>query len=156
MLLASEIPEPDSAHAGDRFPLSPRHRGTAGLEATRTVGQSLIEGALTVQAVSSQYMRGNDANADMINVSEDGPAELVSGRVPGYAVASLRFRYERPHFGISAFVTNLFDREYETFGIFGENPAGPIGGPCPSEPRIERFLNPGYPRTLTVSFEAKL
>ncbi|HEY9515495.1 MAG TPA: TonB-dependent receptor [Gemmatimonadaceae bacterium] len=156
VLLASEIPEPDSAHAGNRFPLSPRHRGTAGLEATRTVGQSLIEGALTVQAVSSQYMRGNDANADMVNVSEDGPAELVSGRVPGYAVATLRLRYERPHFGISAFVTNLFDREYETFGIFGENPAGPIGGPRPSEPRIERFLNPGYPRTLTVSFEAKL
>jgi outer membrane receptor protein involved in Fe transport len=125
------------------------------LEITRPVGKSLIAGQVAVRAVSSQYLRGNDANLDQVNVSEEGAPRFVSGVVPGYAVTNLRLRYERRHVAINADVSNIFDRQYETFGIFGENPAGPIGGPRPSEPMIERFLNPGYPRSLTISLEAK-
>lgn len=156
VLLASAIPESDSARTGDRLPLSPRHRATFGLAATRVQGRSVIEGTLFLRAVSSQYMRGNDANANVVDVSKDIIPDLVSGLVPGYTVASLRLHYESSHFGISAHISNLFDRDFETFGIFGENPVGPIGGPRPSEARIERFLNPGYPRTLTVTIEAKM
>ena len=155
VLLASEIPAPDSALPGDRFPLSPRHRGSVGVELTRPVGKSLIAGQLAVRAVSSQFLRGNDANLDQVNVSEEGAPRFVSGLVSGYAVTNLQLRYERRHVAISADVSNLFDHRYETFGIFGENPAGPIGGPRPAEPMVERFLNPGYPRTLTISLEAK-
>ena len=154
VLLASEIPEPDSTRPGDRLPLSPRQRGSVGVELTRPIGKSVITGQLSLQAVSSQYLRGNDANLDEVDLGEGGSPRVVSGAVPGYAVTSLRLRYERPHVAITAHVSNIFDTEYETFGIFGENPVGPPGGPRPPEPVLERFLNPGYPRTLTISIEA--
>ncbi len=153
VLLASELPEPDSARIGNRFPLSPRHRGSIGLEFTRAVGKSLLGARLTANAISSQYLRGNDANLDEVNLAESGPPRFVSGSVPGYALASLQLSYQRPHVALTADVRNLFDRDYVNFGIFGENPVGPIGGPRPSEPAMERFLNPGYPRTLSVSLE---
>jgi outer membrane receptor protein involved in Fe transport len=154
VLLASEMPQPDSARPGDRFPLSPRHRGSVGLEFTRTLGKSLIDAQLAVQAVSSQYLRGNDQNLDEVNLSPGGDeGNVVSGTVAGYSVTNFQVTYQRPHIALTAHVQNLFDRDYETFGIFGENPAGPIGGPRPAEPVLERFLNPGYPRTLSISVE---
>lgn len=154
VLLASEIPEPDSARPGNRFPLSPRHRGSIGVELTRTLGRSLLGAQLSVQAVSSQYLRGNDGNLREVNLSPGGgEGRVVSGSVSGYAVTNLELRYQRPHIALTANVQNLFDRDFETFGIFGENPAGPIGGPRPAEPILERFLNPGYPRALSVSLE---
>jgi outer membrane receptor protein involved in Fe transport len=154
VLLSSEMPEPDSARPGDRFPLSPRHRGSIGVELTRVLGKSLLGAQLSVQAISSQYLRGNDQNLDQVDLSPGGDeGRVVSGSVPGYTVTNVQFRYERPHVALTAHLQNLFDRKYETFGIFGENPAGPIGGPRPPEPVLERFLNPGYPRTLSVSVE---
>jgi outer membrane receptor protein involved in Fe transport len=156
VLLASEMPEPDSARPGDRFPLSPRHRGSVGVEMTRPLGKSLIGAQLSVNAVSSQYLRGNDENLDDVNLAPEGnDPRVVSGSVSGYAVTNLRLSYERPHVSLTAHVQNLFDRDYETFGIFGENPSGPIGGPRPAEPALERFLNPGYPRTLSISVEIR-
>ena len=155
VLLASEMPQPDSARPGDRFPLSPLQRGSLGVELTRTLGKSAIAAQLSMNAVSSQYLRGNDENLDEVNLSDDAEPRFVDGSVPGYAMASLQLRYERPHLAVSAHIQNLFDRDYETFGIIGENPAGPIGGPRPPAPVLERFLNPGYPRTLTISIEAR-
>jgi len=155
VLLASEMPEPDSARAGDRFPLSPRHRGSAGIELTRALGKSLLGAELSVSAVSSQYLRGNDANIERVDLAEGGPPRIVSGSVAGYTLTNLRLGYERSHFALTAYLRNLFDRDYSNFGIFGENPAGPIGGPRPTGPVIERFLNPGYPRTLTVSLQVR-
>ena len=155
VLLASELPEPDSARPGDRFPLSPRHRGSAGIELTHVLGKSLIGAQFTVNAVSSQYLRGNDQNLDEVNLGEDGDSRVVSGTVSGYTVSEFQLRYERPHVALTAHVQNLFDRDYETFGIFGENPSGPIGGPRPTTPFLERFLNPGYPRTLSISVQVR-
>jgi outer membrane receptor protein involved in Fe transport len=155
VLLASELPQPDSATPGDRFPLSPRHRGSVGVELTRVLGKSLIGAQLSVNAVSNQYLRGNDENLDEVDLGEDGGSRVVSGTVPGYAVTDFQLSYERPHIALTAHVQNLFDRDYETFGIFGENPAGPIGGPRPPSPVLERFLNPGYPRSVSVSLEVR-
>lgn len=156
VLLASQMPQPDSARPGDRFPLSPRHRGSVGVELTHAFGTSLIGAQLSVDAVSSQYLRGNDANLAEVNLSPGGDGGLmVSGSVPGYAVTNLQLRYERPHIALSAHVQNLLDRDYETFGIFGENPAGPIGSPRPTIPVLERFLNPAYPRTVSISVEVR-
>jgi outer membrane receptor protein involved in Fe transport len=150
------MPEPDSARPGDRFPLSPRHRGSVGVELTRALGKSLIGAQLSVNAVSSQYLRGNDENLDDVNLAPEGDdPRVVSGSVPGYTVTNLRLSYERPHVAVTAHVQNLFDRVYRTFGIFGENPSGPIGGPRPTEPILERFLNPGYPRTVSISVELR-
>ena len=155
VLLASEMPQPDSARPGDRFPLSPRHRGSVGLEFTHMLGKSAIEAQLSVNSVSSQYLRGNDENLDEVRLPGGDDGRLVSGTVAGYSVTNLQLRYEYPHVAITAHIQNLLDRDYETFGIFGENPSGPIGGPRPPEPVLERFLNPGYPRALTISIEVR-
>ena len=142
VLLASALPEPDSARPGDTFPLSPRHRGTIGIGATRVIKTSVLDGELSLRAVSSQYLRGDDANREQ--------------PLPGYGVVDLRMTLEHERFAVSASVTNLLDRRYETFGIFALNPKGPLVGPRPAEPTLERFLNPGYPRALTLSVRAKL
>ncbi|HEU4584834.1 MAG TPA: TonB-dependent receptor [Gemmatimonadaceae bacterium] len=154
VLLASELPEPDSARPGNRLPLSPRHRSSVGIEFRSVVGTSLLDAQLSLRAVSRQYLQGNDENLDEVNLSPGvGAGRVVSGSVPGYTVTNLQLRYERPHLALAAHVQNLFDRHFETFGIFGENPVGPIGGPRPPEPVLERFLNPGYPRNLSISVE---
>jgi iron complex outermembrane recepter protein len=142
--LASAVENAEPAEPGDRFPLSPAHRGTVGLGLTRLARALVIDGELSANVVSSQFLRGDDAN-------DQTPLR-------GYAVANLRMEIEHARFALSAHITNLFDRRFETFGIFASNPQGPIGGPRPapgSEP-VERFLNPGYPRAGTVSVKVKL
>lgn len=138
--LATAIEGAAPAEPGDRFPLSPVHRGTIGLEAIRTIGHAVLDGAISVRAASSQFLRGDEAN--------DFPP------IPGYAVADVRVEAGLPHVSISAKVTNLFDRRYNTFGIYAENVKGPFGGPPPADPDdapVERFLTPAFPRALTVS-----
>jgi outer membrane receptor protein involved in Fe transport len=141
--LATALGEDASpAEPGDRFPLSPLHRGTVAFAATRLAAALVLDGEISLSAVSSQFLRGDEAN-------EYSP-------VPGYAVAHLRFEAEHERFAITAHVTNLLDRRFETFGIWAENPKGPIGGPPPADPEtLERFLNPGYPRAITVAIKAK-
>ncbi|HEU4642138.1 MAG TPA: TonB-dependent receptor [Gemmatimonadaceae bacterium] len=152
VLLESALPAPDSARPGDEFPLSPRHRGSVGVEATRVVGRALLGAELSVRMVSSQFLRGNDANLERVALDS---ARTASGRIPGYSTTSLALRWERERVAIHASVSNLFDQRYATFGIFGENPKGAIGAPRPGEPVLERFLNPAYPRSVTLSMELR-
>jgi len=152
VLLASALPEPDSAHPGDQFPLTPRHRGAVGLGITRAIGAAVLTGDLSTRFVSSQFMRGNDVSASEITLPD---GRVVSGRIPAYNTTDLRLRYERQRWAISAHVSNLFDQRYVTYGIFGENPLGPLSGPAPAEPLLERFLTPGYPFAVTLGLELK-
>lgn len=137
--LASEIPDAGPAEPGDRFPLSPAHRGTAGVGYTHVLPSMVLDGALSMRVVSSQFLRGDEAN--------DHPP------LPGYAVADLRVSLDAAHYGLTARVTNLFDRRYDTFGIFADNPKGPLAGPPLPQP--ERWLTPGYPFELTLSLSVK-
>ncbi|MFL5577981.1 MAG: TonB-dependent receptor [Gemmatimonadaceae bacterium] len=141
--LASALPGADSARRGDRFPLSPAHRATAGVGITRARHATILDAELSARALSSQFLRGDEAN--------DHPP------LPGYATADLRVSLERPHWALSAAVTNLLDRRYESFGIYAENPLGAFPGhfePAAEAP-VERFLSPGYPRTLTLTVRVK-
>ena len=88
---------PDSARPGDIFPLSPRSRATFTFGGTRVVGSGVIDAEIGMNAVSTQYLRGDDANAET--------------PLPGYAVWRLRLTYQRPHFAVTGTVRNLFDRE---------------------------------------------
>jgi outer membrane receptor protein involved in Fe transport len=137
--LASALDDADSARAGDRFPLVPAHRATASVGLTRAVRSTLLDGELSLRAASSQFLRGDEAN-------DHRP-------IPGYAVAALRLAVERPRWSLAANVTNLFDRRYATFGVYGQNPLGTYPGrydPAAASP-VERFLTPGYPRAVTVT-----
>jgi len=137
--LASAIPNAAPTEPGDRFPLSPAHRGTAGVGYTRVFPSMVFDGALSMRAVSSQFLRGDEAN-------DHAP-------LPGYAVADLRLSLDARHYGVTARVSNLFNSRYDTFGIFADNPEGPLAGPPLPQP--ERWLTPGYPFAITLSLTVK-
>lgn len=125
------------ARPGDRFPLAPANQGKLGIGNVHAFHSSMLEAHVSVNAVSSQFLRGDDANRE--------------APLPAYATADAWVRWQRSRFSVNAHVANLFDRKYDSFGTFSENPDGPIGGPAPTEAPLERFLTPGYPRSLTVS-----
>ncbi|HEX5438025.1 MAG TPA: TonB-dependent receptor [Gemmatimonadaceae bacterium] len=138
--LASAVVGAAPAEPGDQFPLSPRHRGTVGIEEVRTVGRTVLDGAISLRMTSSQYLRGDEAN-------DFQP-------LAGFAVTDVRLAAGLPHVRVSAHLTNLFNQRYATFGIFAVNAKGPFGGPPPADPDsapVERFLTPGLPRAFTVS-----
>ncbi|MFN2399634.1 MAG: TonB-dependent receptor [Gemmatimonadaceae bacterium] len=135
VFLASAIDTAGPARPGDRFPLSPAHRATFSTGATRSLTRSLaISGEIAVESVSSQYLRGDDAN-------EYPP-------LPARAATSLRMGLDQQNFGAQMHVSNLFNQRFQTFGIYGENPRA-------GEGVVERFLTPGYPRAVTFSLSLR-
>jgi len=134
-LLSSQIPAPDSIKPGSVFPLSPRDRVTFTFGASQVLGASVLDEEIGMNAVSTQYVRGDDAN--------------VEPPLPGYAVWRLRVAWQREHFGVALAVRNLFDHVFSSFATYGDNPVGPPGGP-PSD-STERFYTPAAPRAVTFS-----
>ena len=134
-LLSSSLPVPDSIKPGNTFPLSPRNRVTLTFGATKVIGEAALDAEIGLNAVSSQYLRGDDANAE--------------APLPGYAVWRFRVAYQRPHLGLSLAVRNLFDHVFSSFGTYAENPVGPPGGPASDS--VERFYTPAAPRAFTLA-----
>ena len=135
--LASELDD-NVVRPGDRFPLSPAHQASLAVQNTHAFRASVVNARISIQGVSSQFLRGDEANHEQ--------------PLPGYATTDARLQWQTRDFTLAGYITNLFDRRYVTFGTFGENPKGPLGGRPPAEPATERFLTPAYPRALTVSF----
>jgi iron complex outermembrane receptor protein len=118
--------------AGARIPASPRHVGKLGLRWTSRTGLSL---GATAIVVSSQYLRGDEAN--------------LLAPLPGYVVVGARAAYAIvPTVTVFAAVDNLFDRRYATFGVLGD--ATEVLGPTFTNPR---FVSPAAPRALWVGLE---
>jgi len=120
--LATPLPPGlETVPAGSSLTMVPRHRVNAGL-AYRP--WSWLTLAVDARWVSSQFLRGDDANRQP--------------PLPGYWVtnggATARWR------GFEAFVrlNNALDNRYETFGTFAPNARAP-GTP------VERFLTPAPP-----------
>jgi outer membrane receptor protein involved in Fe transport len=92
---------------GNKIPGIPQH--TLKVRAEYGFTQALSVGTNVVYA-SSQFARGDENNQD------------ANGRVPGYTVVNLDATYEFSR-QLSFFgrINNLFDREYETLGVLGEN-----------------------------------
>ena len=128
--LASALPT-DTARPGDVFPLSPRERVTLSLGAAEVVGRGTIGAELGMNAVSTQYLRGDDANTE--------------APLPGYAVWRLRVSYQRSHLAVTATVRNLFDRAFSSFGTYADNPLDP-----PAD-QPERFYTPAAPRSYVLA-----
>lgn len=126
-------------HPGDRFPLTPRHRGTVGVGGTRISGTTVFDGSIGARAVSSSYFRGDEANR--------------MRPLPGYVVTDLHLSIQHGHVTARAAVDNLLDRRYSIYGVYGENPKGPLGGPAPTDAPVERFVTPAYPRSVSVTIE---
>ena len=133
--LASALDEND-VEPGDRFAMSPRHRASLGVSVTHPIAGATLDATLSARGVSSSHLRGDEAN-------ERPP-------LPGYVVTDLRTAMQLGRITLSASVSNVLDRRYVGYGVFAENPKGAYGGPPPATPTVERFLTPGYPRTIRV------
>jgi outer membrane receptor protein involved in Fe transport len=87
---------------------------------------------LDITSNDSQIIRGDESN--QLN------------DVDGYTVTGLRARYSlSENLEIFAKVDNLFDEEFETFGLLGEEPSE-LGLPLFDEMDIPIFLGAGAPR----------
>ena len=112
----------------------------------------------TVVAFSDQYARGNENNQHKAGVVDPGgPDETTysgSGKVAGYAIFNLDTRYKFNNSGWQLFgkVNNVFDREYYSSGLLGENAF--VGANSTFDTGAgsskELFLAPGAPRAAWI------
>jgi len=92
---------------GNRIPGIPRH--LLKLRAAYRYSDNLSAG-LNLFAASGQYARGDENNLD------------VNGPVPGYAVVNVDARYHlAPNLELFGTISNVFNRQYHTFGLLGQN-----------------------------------
>jgi iron complex outermembrane recepter protein len=114
---------------GDALPLIPNRLFKAGLSVDMTprltVGADLLAGG-------SMHLRGDEGN--------------LVGKVGSYAIGSLRGEYTLSDTTrVFASIDNVFDSDYETFGLFGE-PDEVLG----DEFDDPRFVSPGAPRAAWI------
>lgn len=120
---------------GDRLPGIPAHNIKIGADYAFTQQFSL---GFTASYHSSQYYRGDEANVDK--------------KIGHYKVVNLHGRYNvTDNFEIFAKVDNLFDSEYNTFGLYGEPDEAP--GFDFEDPR---FVGAGAPRAGWIGFKLTL
>jgi iron complex outermembrane recepter protein len=112
---------------GDRIPGIPRHQLKLGGDIAFDLGFNL---GFEVLYNSDQVLRGDEAN--------------LLDTIDGYATVNLRLKYAvSANVELFARVTNLFDTDYENFGLIGEDPTDVL--PTLSDPSAN-FLGPGAPR----------
>jgi len=121
--------------SGDNLPGIPEHNVKIGADYEFTQAFSL---GFDAAYHSSQYYRGDEANNN--------------AKISGYTVVNLRGRYNvNKHIEFFAKVDNLFDTEYETFGLYGEGDEAP--GLDFEDPR---FVGAGAPRAGWIGFKVSM
>ncbi|MSR13488.1 MAG: TonB-dependent receptor [Gammaproteobacteria bacterium] len=111
---------------GNRVPGIPRHQLKVGGDYDFDAGFSL---GLEVLYNSDRLLRGDEAN--------------LLETIAGYALVNLRARYSvNETLEVFGRVTNLFNTEYENFGLLGEDPAEVLPGLSDDSPV---FLGAGPP-----------
>ena len=112
---------------GDRIPGIPEHSFKVGGD--YTVTNKLRLGG-NLQYNSGVYLRGDEAN--------------LLDKIDGYIVVNLHGTYQiSDNISLFARIDNLFDTEYETFGLLGDTSGVTFNPPLSADPR---FLSPGTPR----------
>ncbi len=121
---------------GDRLPSTPEHNVKIGTDYAFTDKFSL---GATAAYYSSQYLRGDEANDDK--------------KISGYGVINLHSRYKlNKNVEFFAKVDNLFDNEYESFGLYGE----PDEAPGLDTLDDERFVGAGAPRAGWIGIKVSM
>ncbi len=105
-------------------------------------------------ALTSRWQLGVDLLANSGQVLRGDESNQLA-RTAGYAVVNLRTRYSYSDtVELYARVDNLLDRDYETFGLLGEEP-GEIDVPLIADMTIPRFLGAGQPRAAFVGLRVR-
>ncbi len=128
-----------SVARGDRLPGLPRHSATLSVDYSGRVGTRKFTLGGDLLARSSQFLIGDEANANP--------------PVPGYILFNLRGSMALMK-GLTLFgeVRNLFDREFATFGTFAEIDEITLAeAPNASDPRA---FGPGAPRRWSIGLRA--
>ena len=130
---------------GDRIPGLPEH--TLKLGADYLLFERLNVG-FDVAYTSKKELRGNEGN--------DRDDEGFLDPVGGYAVVNLRASYQVTN-NIQVFgrVTNLFDEDYESFGLLGEEP-DEVAVEEFEDYESPRFLGSGAPRAGFVGIKVSM
>ena len=124
---------------GDRIPGLPEHSLKMGADyllfERLDVGFDMIYN-------SNQVLRGDESN-------QLDPVE-------GYAVVNLRANYKfNDNIALFARVTNLFDKDYESFGLLGEEP-NEVPVAAFEDFESPRFLGPGAPRAGFIGIKLSI
>ncbi|CAN5316254.1 TonB-dependent receptor [soil metagenome] len=120
--------------SGDRIPLIPEQIFKAGVDVRVLPNASL---GVNVLYNGDQVLRGDESN-QLQNVGS-------------YTLVNLNGRYSfNDHIVVFGRVTNLFDEDYETFGLLGEEP----GAVLLNDFENPRFLGPGAPRAFWIGLRA--
>jgi outer membrane receptor protein involved in Fe transport len=122
---------------GDKIPGIPAHslKVRADYDASDTVS---VGG--NVMYYSSQYARGDENNQD------------ANGKLPGYVLVNLDARYQyTKQLSFFARIDNVFDKDYESLGVLGENFFnGPGRTFDASNVTGEQFRSAGAPRAFWI------
>ena len=109
---------------------------------------------VTDYALTSRWQLGVDLLANSGQVLRGDESNQLA-RTAGYTVVNLRTRYSYSDtVELYARVDNLLDRDYETFGLLGEEP-GEIDVPLIADMTIPRFLGAGQPRAAFVGLRVR-
>ena len=126
-----------AVEAGDRIPGVPDHQLKVNTDYAFT--EKFRFGAELLYN-SGQYLRGDESNQ--------------LDEIPGYTVVNLRGAYRHnDRLEVFAKVTNLFDKDYESFGLIGEDPSEVIPGLANTSPI---FLGAGAPVAGWVGVRIRL
>ncbi len=143
--LSPNHPSADPVHdtigvrPGDRIPGIPAHQLKLGGAYAFADG---LELGFDLLYNAGQYLRGDESN--QLDKTND------------YVVANLRGRYRvNEHLEIFAKITNVFDADYETFGLLGEAPSD-VDLPAFNGFDDQRFLGPGAPRAGFVGIRLSM
>ncbi len=127
-----------SVEVGDHIPGIPQHSLKIGGVYSFS-DQFSVGGNMTYNA--SQYVRGDEAN-------------LLSD-VDGYAIVNINSTYKINNaFTVFARINNLFDTDYESFGLLGESDEIFDGSGATDEFTNPLFLGPGAPINVFVGIAA--
>ena len=135
---------------GDRIPGLPEH--TLKLGADYLLFERLNVG-FGVAYTSKKELRGNEGNYR----GEAGEeSESWLDPVGGYAVVNLRASYQvTDNIQVFGRVTNLFDEDYESFGLLGEEP-DEVAVEEFEDYESPRFVGPGAPRAGFVGIKVSM
>ncbi len=119
---------------GDTIPGIPKHTVKVGVDFQATPKFSI---GTDVSYRSSQYYRGDEANNN--------------DEISGYTVVNLHGRYQATkHVQIFAKIDNLLDKDYSTFGLYGEPDEAPGFGDDGRGYENPRFVGAGAPQSAWI------